>query len=264
MDIRVIGSGDAFCSGAQANSCYWLEGKACGQILVDCGVTTLLRLQQEGLQPQDLDAVLITHLHGDHYGGLPMLILEATFAHPRKTQLPIIGPVGLEEALEELMYRMYPDVMSGTIPGPQPVMPFDVYEIMHGEEVILAGYEICGLEAAHMQAECDALSYTITRAGDPKSPKLFFSGDTEMNPLVADYIQKADLAVVECTTLTPTRAEHCSWAELSELLPTLPADHRVVLSHLGPEVRAKAAELTTPAPCRCTYTFAKDGDRFHI
>ncbi len=46
-------------------------------LLVDCGATSLVALKAQGLNPDAVDAVAVTHLHGDHFGGLPFLILDA-------------------------------------------------------------------------------------------------------------------------------------------------------------------------------------------
>ena len=75
MRVHFAGSGDAFGSGGRWQTCIHVSGE--GQVLlVDCGATSLVALKAQGLNPDAVDAVAVTHLHGDHLGGLPFLILD--------------------------------------------------------------------------------------------------------------------------------------------------------------------------------------------
>ena len=71
----------------------WREGRL---LLFDCGEGTQFRLLEAGLNRARLDAVFVTHFHGDHLYGLPGLITTLALldrAHP----LTIVGPVGIED-----------------------------------------------------------------------------------------------------------------------------------------------------------------------
>lgn len=77
--IRFLGSGDAFGSGGRLQTCIHVEGGGT-QFLVDCGASSLIAMKRVGVDPTSIDVALITHLHGDHFGGLPFLILDAQFS----------------------------------------------------------------------------------------------------------------------------------------------------------------------------------------
>ena len=47
--------------------------------LVDCGSTSLTALKAAGLDPGEIGTVFVSHLHGDHFGGLPYLVLDGQF-----------------------------------------------------------------------------------------------------------------------------------------------------------------------------------------
>ena len=70
MRLTIAGSGDAFGSGGRFNTCFWLE-TAKATLLVDCGASSLVALKARGLDHGNVDGIILSHLHGDHFGALP-------------------------------------------------------------------------------------------------------------------------------------------------------------------------------------------------
>src|SRR5215510_14291785 len=71
MDVQVkfLGTGGPFASGGRLQTCILISTEQ-RRYLVDCGMTALVAMARFGIDPGSIDAVLVTHLHGDHYGGL--------------------------------------------------------------------------------------------------------------------------------------------------------------------------------------------------
>ena len=70
-------------------------------LLFDCGEATQVQIARAGLSPSRLSAIFITHLHGDHFNGLPGLL--STMGLDRRTSdLTLIGPKGVREYLDVL------------------------------------------------------------------------------------------------------------------------------------------------------------------
>jgi ribonuclease BN (tRNA processing enzyme) len=93
MRLTIIGSGDAFGSGGRFNTCFFLE-TAKGKLLVDCGASSLVALKAQGLDPNEVDGIVLSHLHGDHFGALPFLLMDAQFLMRRERPLLIaISPI---------------------------------------------------------------------------------------------------------------------------------------------------------------------------
>ena len=105
MQLRFVGCGDALGSGGRFNTCFHVTG-ASVNFLIDCGASSLPALKRLGIARDDIDLILITHFHGDHFGGLPFLLLDAQFTR-RTRPLVIAGPDGIETKLANLMEALF-------------------------------------------------------------------------------------------------------------------------------------------------------------
>jgi ribonuclease BN (tRNA processing enzyme) len=81
LTVTFAGSGDAFGSGGRYQACIHVRSPGCEPVLLDCGATSLSALKRLGLDPGEVGAVFVSHLHGDHFAGLPFLILDGQFSH---------------------------------------------------------------------------------------------------------------------------------------------------------------------------------------
>src|SRR5579884_3574805 len=115
--LRFLGSGDAFGSGGRLQTSFYLEGGA-EPLLIDCGATTLVALKRAGIDSTGIGWVVLSHLHGDHFGGLPWLILDGQFAH-RTRPLVIAGPAATEVRFRQAFEALYPG-------APDAERPFDL------------------------------------------------------------------------------------------------------------------------------------------
>jgi ribonuclease BN (tRNA processing enzyme) len=104
--IVFVGSGDAFGSGGRRQTCIGLTGDD-QFMLVGCGTTSVLGRKTMGLDPNLVSAVVISHLYGDHFGGLPFLILDGQFSG-RTQPLLVAGPPGTRDRLTQAMELLFP------------------------------------------------------------------------------------------------------------------------------------------------------------
>ena len=119
MQLHVLGCGDAFGSGGRNQSGYLIVTRSC-QFLIDCGPTSLLALRRAGFDPTVLDAVLLSHLHGDHFGGLPFFFAYYRYEKPRITPLQIAGPPETARKVFQLDQIMYGSGAAPRRPGSRP------------------------------------------------------------------------------------------------------------------------------------------------
>ncbi len=90
VKVQILGSGGPEIDGrASASYLVWLDKKAIA--LIDTGSGSMLNFEKSGAKLEDLEAILISHLHIDHVVDLPSYIKAGYFTR-RSAILPIIGP----------------------------------------------------------------------------------------------------------------------------------------------------------------------------
>ncbi len=218
--------------------------------MIDFGATALVALRKAGREPTEIRGFAITHVHGDHLGGFPFLLIDGMFNQVRTEPLAVVGPVRTRAKIDEYLDTAYREV----VPLPRPYA-LDVTEIEPGQEAALAGAVVRGYPAVHMVPPDRPLSLRVIA---PDGRYVAFSGDTEMNDALLEAADGAELLVAECTGMAPPIGRHCSWVEWTGVLPRLGA-RRVLFSHLNEEVRRRSAELVGTAPVGPPIQFAEDG-----
>lgn len=231
MHVLIVGSGDAFGSGGRFQTCIAVADRtdAPPHMLIDCGATSLTALRQQQLDPGAITTVVITHLHGDHFGGLPFLILDGQFRR-RAQDLTVVGPPGTRERLNETMEALFPGSASV-----QRRFAVDVIEHADRQPTQLRELTVIPYEVRHASG---APAYAI-RVNSPAA-SLAYSGDTEWTDTLIDTADGADLFLCEGYSPQPinwhldleTLARHRAELSCKQLL----------LTHLSPG--ALAADLT--------------------
>ncbi|MFD1176123.1 MBL fold metallo-hydrolase [Paenibacillus puldeungensis] len=85
LRLQMLGTGGAF-----AKKYFNNNGLLCTEdftLLIDCGITAPLALHQLGKPLEKIDAILVTHIHGDHVGGLEELAFRMKFVYGKKPVL---------------------------------------------------------------------------------------------------------------------------------------------------------------------------------
>lgn len=205
-------------------------------LLVDCGATSLVALKAQGLDPDAVDAVAVTHLHGDHFGGLPFLILNGQFSR-RSTPLYVAGPPGITARLAETMEALFPGSSHA-----KRRFPVQITELSaDGKPAGLGAATVRGWEVEHA---CGAppLALRVELGG----ASFAYSGDTEWTSALAGAAQGADLFAVEAYTFDRPVRYHLDYQTLRGHLPEIRAQ-RIVLTHMSAAMLARLADADIPA-----------------
>ena len=234
--VRFVGSGDAFGSGGRWQTCIGVTS-GCRTVLVDCGATSLVALKAQGLDPGTVDAVALTHLHGDHFGGLPFLILDGQFTR-RTSPLRVLGPEGTAVRLTAAMEALFPG--SSTV---RRRFAVDVHELIPGDgpSVAVEGLTVRAWPVVHASG-APALALQVSDG----ERSFAYSGDTEWTPSIVDVARGANLFAVEAYTYDRKVRYHLDYLTLRAHLGEIEAE-RTVLTHMSPSMLANLDRADLPA-----------------
>jgi ribonuclease BN (tRNA processing enzyme) len=230
MRLQFVGCGDAFGSGGRFNTCFRVERPG-GDYLIDCGASSMVALRQLGIDPNTIQTIFISHLHGDHFGGLPFFILDAQFYSRRSEPLTIVGPPGLGERLTQAMEVFFPGSSTA-----RRRFETDVREIAPGSTLAVGGVHVEAIEVKHA---CGAPALGLRVSSDGKT--IAYSGDSEWTEALVEVGRRAALFIVEALSFDRPIPQHLDYAAFRTNAARIGA-RRVVLTHLGPEMLARTGE----------------------
>lgn len=242
VEIQFIGSGGAFGHGGRLQACISL--RAAGfHALLDIGATSLVGFRRYGVDPSEIDAVLISHYHADHHGGLPFLILDGQFTK-RTRPLVIAGSAGVRQRVIDQMEAAIP-TLSRTIQR----YPIDYVDLTETPTAI-GPLAVRAIAVAHTPGS-DPIAMRI-EIGDVT---IAYTGDTEWTPALRAIASGADLLIAEGYSFTKRIPYHLSYADVVAHRAELDA-RRIVLTHLGAESLEHLGEMELEC--------ADDGMRIHV
>lgn len=223
MKVRFLGSGDAFGSGGRFQTCIHLEASPT-QILVDCGASSLIAMRRFGVDPPAIDTVVLSHLHGDHFGGVPFLILDGQFTR-RTRPLVVAGPPGVEARVRAAL-----DVF---FPGASRIQQrFEVRFVELADRVTLSlgAVSVTPFGVVHASG---APPFALRVAGDGKI--VAYSGDTEWTDSLIEVARGADLFIAEAYFFDKTVKFHLDLATLLRHRSALDC-RRLIVTHMSEDM----------------------------
>ena len=187
MRCTFVGVGEAF-DETLPNCSLWLETAPGGvrrTVLLDCGFTAPFALFRTVPEQQalNLDLVWISHFHGDHFCGLPALLLRF-WEQKRDKPLTVVGQPGIEDLVCRAMDLAYPGLRH-RFP-----FPLSFMEAVPGGTLLPLGLT---LQTAHSEHPQPNLALSL---GDGRH-SVYYSGDGRPTQQCLELAEGVDLLVQE-------------------------------------------------------------------
>jgi ribonuclease BN (tRNA processing enzyme) len=231
MKLHILGCGDAFGSGGRNQTGYLVEASD-RLFLLDCGPTTLLAMKRAGFDPGHLDAIILSHLHGDHFGGIPFFFVEYLYQKPKDNPLTIAGPPGTEERVRKLFGIMYGSGQSAK------EIPPTRFEVLMPEQMqSVNGIDVFPFRVPH-QTHDISLGLRVGYEGK----QILFSGDSAWTDVFIVHARGVDLFLCECSFYREQPGMHVNYFTLQANLSRLGCK-KLVLTHMGEEMLTRRNEL---------------------
>lgn len=246
MRLTIVGCGDAFGSGGRANTCFWIETGATAEattVALDFGATSLVELKRRGLDHDRLDAIVLSHLHGDHFGGIPFLLLDSQYERQRTRPLTIIGPVGTADRIAATLENLFPGCSRTPWSFELNIVDLPCRTPYRFESVSVGSVEVVHPSGA------PSTGVRLEAGGRI----LAFSGDTSWTDALFEVAAGAHLFLVECFQFEGAPFGHGTLATIEANRTGLKTD-RIMLTHMSDPMLARIGEARALG-----YLIADDG-----
>ena len=231
VSVQILGCGDAFGSGGRLQTCFYVKAGAT-RFLFDCGTTALISFHKKGISSSDIDVILLTHLHGDHFGGIPIFLLDAQLISKRTRPLIIAGPPSLEGRIRAAQEILYPRSSQIDLSFTLDFEELKVREPTKIDNLVVTAYTVVHPSGAPSYAlRVEIAGKVIT-----------YSGDTEWTDTLIEASDGADLFICEANYFDKKVKYHLDYRTLMKHSVALRCK-QMVLTHMGDEMLKRIDEL---------------------
>lgn len=256
MRLTFLGTGEAY-SADRGNVALLLTGPS--NVLLECGFTAPAALWRTNPDKDFIDAVWISHFHGDHAAGLPNLCMRMRQEN-RTKPLTVIGPPGIADYIKQLYGLLYRGFFSKS------TFPINFLEADSGRVIEIGGYRLSFAAGKHLTGDTEVAVLAIRIDCDGRS--VCYSGDTVYRKEIAGLARGCDLLVHEAylpaDSAYRAMAAHCSPAEAAKIAREAGAK-ALALVHLHRDYAGKETMCVEAATeFGGKITLPSDGDVFEL
>jgi ribonuclease BN (tRNA processing enzyme) len=242
LELSFLGSGNAFTPGGR----YWSSFLLNGCYLLDAPPTLLPHLKRLGVPLTDIRVIFISHFHGDHFLGLPFLFLEYLHMTPRREDLHIVGPPGVEDKVERLAEMAFPDLSHADAGYRRRYLEVEANRQQTVDDLPFQAFLM-----KHANDTLTSFGYSLRLAGKV----IAYTGDAELSDELFALAEGADVLVLDCNYSQGRGPEHVSFADVPEIRRRLPSSTTIILTHLEAEPDVSGLEGVLVAQDFATFRF---------
>jgi ribonuclease BN (tRNA processing enzyme) len=231
MQIQFIGVGEAF-DERYPNTSLLVSLKGLQEeshVLLDCGFTAAAAYYAHACVDANLNAIWVSHFHGDHFLGLPLLLLRF-WDEGRTKPLIVVGQPGVEEKIWSALELAYPGFR------PRLGYPVRCFEAMAGKTL-----QLLGAQWSFAVNEHSVVTPCLAVRLDCHGRSVFYSGDGRPTPATAELAANVDLLVHEAYDLESETPGHGGVLGCLELARSVKACN-LALVHVNRRTRREKAE----------------------
>ncbi len=184
MKIKMIGTGAI--SVKDRSSCCLIDER----IMVDCGNGIVKTLLEQNVDINNIDTLLITHLHGDHFLDLPFLIMQRNF-FSANNDLNIYCPNGTEKVIAKIIALIYSDIKDWTILRDKTNVKFIEFDSLNNQE-ICKGYYATSYDVVHGDFS-PAFGYVIKH----NNRSIGLSGDSSYCESIDRILENSNISILD-------------------------------------------------------------------
>jgi ribonuclease BN (tRNA processing enzyme) len=203
-----------------------------GVCLLDCGATALVAMRRFAIDPGRIDAIFLSHLHGDHFAGVLFLLLEQHFVAQRNQPLLIAGPVGTEGRVMAALDVLFPGAAQLAWR-----FPLRFAELTPLRTERFGAFAITPHIVTHPSGSA-AFAFRLKIA----DRLIAYSGDTGWTDTLVNVARDADLFIVECYAYDGAAKHHLDYNTLRENISKLHSK-RLLLTHLSRDMLDRLSDV---------------------
>jgi ribonuclease BN (tRNA processing enzyme) len=264
VKLTVLGKSPAWQDAGGACSGYLVdEGETA--VLVDCGNGVFGKLR-EHIDYVDVDAVLISHLHADHFLDLVPFAYALIYA-PRQQPVPVNGWSGTDKPARPVLYappgagKVFRRVVGAWGSEDLIEKAFDLREYDPANEVEVGPLVVRFQPVPHFTE-----TYAMAFSSDNGSGRLVYAADCSPTTALNGFASPAELMLVEATLPRPERTGsrgHLTPGEAGEQARAAGAK-RLLLVHISDELDAGWARDEAAASFGGPVEVAREGDVYEV
>lgn len=236
MKVKFLGTGDSFAHGGRLQSAILVENNN-HRILIDCGATFLNSAHTYDIDPNSIEAIFISHLHGDHFCGLPFFILDAQLHSKRQEPLLLAGPSGFKKRLTAAMELMFPKSSETKQKFHMQIEEFSDTPFVWND------FTLETAEMVHPSGD-PSLGFRILSDGKVLS----YTGDTQWNDNIPLISKSSDCLISEAYFYSKNIKFHLNFETIHKNRALIDAE-KIILTHMGPEMLANTGNLPEEYIC---------------